>query len=206
MNFFSKYKKICLFISCFVENTNLLGYLSLQKSSPTCLSSVRKVDATEWNFEKMLIRPWWGRIKKIPVTYSMKFQTTRSLCIKLMCTCVSCNMSLYKYQSTKPLFMLPTPKTWCFSGSSLSGSSLSLASRTCPKYLQHHCRLQIQRTNPTRWTTLQWMLASKNETFTLPPELYQRGSAIWIHNCKWEEIPFKNLTRYQHWANSCLAW
>ena len=114
MNFFSKYKKICLFISCFVENTNLLGYLSLQKSSPTCLSSVRKEDATEWNFEKILIRPWWGRIKKIPVTYSMKFQTTRSLCIKLMCTCVSCNMSLYKYQSTKPLFMLPTPKTWCY--------------------------------------------------------------------------------------------
>ena len=84
---FSKYKKIYLFISCFVENTNLLGCLSLQKLSPTCLSSVRKVDATEWNFEKMLIRPWWGRIKKIPVTYSMKFQTTRSLCIKLMCTC-----------------------------------------------------------------------------------------------------------------------
>ena len=109
--FFSKYKKICLFISCFVENTNLLGCLSLQKLSPTCLSSVRKVDATEWNFEKMLIRPWWGRIKKIPVTYYMKFQTTRSLCIKLMCTCVSCNMSLYKYQSTKPLIMFPTPKT-----------------------------------------------------------------------------------------------
>ena len=163
MNFFSKYKKICLFISCFVENTNLLGYLSLQKSSPTCLSSVRKEDATECNFEKMLIRPWWGRIKKIPVSYSMKFQTTRSLCIKLMCKCVSCNMSLYKYQSTKPLFMLPTPKTWCFSGSSLNGWSQSLASRTCPKYLRHHCRLQIQRTNPTRWTTLQWMFALKTK-------------------------------------------
>ena len=115
MNFFQNIKKICLFISCFVENKSF-GISFYAKSSPTCLSSVRKVDATEWNFEKMLIRPWLGRIKEIPVTYSMKFQTTRSLCIKLMCTCVSCNMSIYKYQSTKSLFIFPTQKLDFFQG------------------------------------------------------------------------------------------
>ena len=112
----SRYKNICLFISCFVEKHKSFEISFYAKSLPICLSSVRKEDATEWNFEKMLIRPWLGRIKEIPVTYSMKFQTTRSLCIKLMCTCVSCNMSIYKYQSTKSLFIFPTQKLDFFQG------------------------------------------------------------------------------------------